>query len=140
MANEFDQAGIRNRVTKEEIDNLIERVDYHLFEETTVTVCLIWLKNGAKVLGVNYGRILPEEQNWEMGKQEAYKDAYNKIWELEGYLVRHNLHKFESVKNVHEVQITSEVPEVKPKLVDTNKVVPVNTGFNQLIEYPGAGN
>ena len=66
MANEFDQAGIRNRVTKEEIDNLIERVDYHLFEETTVTVCLIWLKNGAKVLGVNYGRILPEEQNWKV--------------------------------------------------------------------------
>lgn len=55
MANEFDQAGIRNRVTKEEIDNLIERVDYHLFDETTVTACLIWLKNGAKVLGVNYG-------------------------------------------------------------------------------------
>lgn len=63
MANKFDQAGIRNRVTKEEIDNLIQRVDYHLFEETTVTACLIRLKNGAKVLGVNYGRILPEEQN-----------------------------------------------------------------------------
>ncbi len=140
MANEFDQAGIRNRVTKEEIDNLIERVDYHLFDETTVTVCLIWLKNGAKVLGVNYGRILPEEQNWEMGKQEAYKDAYNKIWELEGYLVRQNLHEFESVKNVHEVQITSEVLEVKPKPIDNNKVASVNTGFNQLIEYPGAGN
>ncbi len=135
MANEFDQAGIRNRVTKEEIDNLIERVDYHLFEETTVTVCLIWLKNGAKVLGVNYGRIIPEEQNWEMGKQEAYKDAYNKIWELEGYVVRQNLHDYKEGKKLLQEGATELTPEV-PK----DKPVCNNTGFNQLIEYPGAGN
>ncbi len=135
MVNKFEQAGIRNRVTKEEIDNLIEHVDYHVFDGTTVTTCLIWLKNGAKVIGVNYGRILPEEQNWEMGKQEAYKDAYNKIWELEGYVVRQNLHDYiEGKKLLQEgaFELTPEVPKDKP--------VCNNTGFNQLIEYPGAGN
>lgn len=84
---------LRNKVTQDEIKVLIEKVDYYVFPETTVTTCLISLKNGAKVLGVNYGRILPEEQDWEMGKQEAYKDAFNKIWELEGYLVRQGLYK-----------------------------------------------
>ncbi len=28
-----------------------------------------------------------------MGRRESYKDAYNKIWELEGYLVRQGLYE-----------------------------------------------
>lgn len=115
MANEFDKAGVRNRVSKNEIDNLIERIDYHVFVETTVTTCLIWLKNGAKVLGVNYGRILPEEQNWEMGKQEAYKDAYNKIWELEGYVVRQNLHDYIEGKKLLQEEASEPIAQ------ETNK-------------------
>lgn len=132
MTNEFEKAGIRNRVSKDEIDSLITHVDYYVFSNTTVTVCLIWLKNGSKVLGVNYGRILPEEQNWEMGKQEAYKDAYSKIWELEGYLVRENLHDYIEGKKLYQAGASETITE--------EKAVNVNTGFNQLIEYPGIGN
>ncbi len=51
---------VRNRVTPSEIDNLIEKVDYHVFPNSTVTVCLLSLRNGTKVIGINYSRILPE--------------------------------------------------------------------------------
>lgn len=99
---------LRNKVTQDDIKVLIEKVEYYVFPETTVTTCLISLTNGTKLLGVNYGRILPEEQDWEMGKQEAYKDAFNKIWELEGYLVRQGLYEDallnEAVKEVVEVK------------------------------------
>lgn len=100
---------VRNRVTASEIDSLIERVDYYVFPDSTVTICLLSLKNGTKVTGVNYGRILPEEQDWEMGRREAYKEASNKIWELEGYLVRQGL--FESkLKQADNILINCEQP------------------------------
>lgn len=140
MTNEFDKAGVRNRVTKEEIDNLIERVDYHLFDETTVTACLIWLKNGAKVLGVNYGRILPEEQNWEMGKQEAYKDAYNKIWELEGYVVRQNLHDYVEGKKLLQEGESELTPVAINAGFDDTGVVYDPDGWNKIFQKPGEGN
>ena len=64
---------------------------YHTFPDATVTVCLLTLRNGAKVIGHNYGAIDPSRQNWETGKQAARTMAVEKVWELEGYLLRERL-------------------------------------------------
>lgn len=87
---------LKDKVTLEDINAAINTVAYHVFPGTTVTTCLITLKNGTNILGKNYGRINPDQQDWEMGKKYAYEDAVRQIWELEGYLIRQHL--FEASK------------------------------------------
>lgn len=65
--------------------------DYHVFPGTTTTVALLTLRNGTKVIGHNYGSIDPARQDWDVGKREARAMAVEKIWELEGYLLRDEL-------------------------------------------------
>lgn len=76
------------RVTPERIEQVIENTDFYVFPETTVTVCLLTLKNGAKVVGHNYGAIDATRQDWATGRFEARAMAVEKVWELEGYLLR----------------------------------------------------
>ena len=80
------------RLTPAHITEQVVAHEFHEFEGTTVTVCLLTLRNGAKVIGYNYGSIDPEQQNWEQGKNVAYSMALEKAWELEGYLLRDFLH------------------------------------------------
>lgn len=79
------------RLTPTQIESVIKREEYHVFEGTTVTVCLLTLSNGAKVIGHNYGAIDIGQHNWAIGKDEAKKMAVEKVWELEGYLLRDRL-------------------------------------------------
>lgn len=79
------------RVTEDMITAAIMHVDYLTLPDTQITVCAITLRNGAKVLGHNYGAIDPARQNWEQGRQAAYDMAREKIWELEGYALRERL-------------------------------------------------
>ena len=78
-------------LTPADIDKAIVSESYHTFPDATVTVCLLTLRNGAKVIGHNYGAIDPSRQNWETGKQAARTMAVEKVWELEGYLLRERL-------------------------------------------------
>lgn len=80
------------RLTPAYITEQVVAHEFHEFPGTTVTVCLLTLRNGAKVIGYNYGSIDPEQQNLEQGKNAAYTMALEKVWELEGYLLRDFLH------------------------------------------------
>lgn len=79
------------RVTPDMITAAIVSSDFHVLPGTQITVCAITLRNGAKVLGYNYGAIDPARQSWEQGRQAAYDMAREKIWELEGYALRERL-------------------------------------------------
>lgn len=74
------------RVTLERIEQVIVGVDYHVFPNTTVTVCLLKLQNGFTVLGES-ACVNPANFDPEIGKKLAYDNAKNKIWQLEGYLL-----------------------------------------------------
>lgn len=80
-----------NRLTAAHIDAVIVKEAFHVFPDSTVTVCMLTLRNGAKVLGHNYGSIDPSQQDWATGRREARAIAVEKAWELEGYLLRQNL-------------------------------------------------
>ena len=82
----------RGGLTPDDIESAIVGTDYYVFSGTTVTVCMLTLRNGAKVIGYNYGAIDPARQDWETGRSEAEKMAKEKVWELEGYLLRERLH------------------------------------------------
>lgn len=57
-----------------------------------VTICIIILENGFKVEGVS-ACVDPANYNEEIGRECAYENAFNKIWELEGYMLRQSLHE-----------------------------------------------
>ncbi|WP_322898951.1 MULTISPECIES: Gp49 family protein [Acinetobacter] len=58
----------------------------------TLTFCVLILKNGFKVVGQS-DCASPENFDAEIGKKVAREDARNKIWMLEGYLLKEKLYQ-----------------------------------------------
>lgn len=80
------------RLTPGDIDAVITDRRFHKLPGTSITICELTLRNGAKVLGHNYGSIDPTKQDWAQGEAAAFALAREKVWELEGYLLRERLH------------------------------------------------
>lgn len=78
------------RVTQEHIESVIVSEQYHVFGGTTFTACLLTLKNGYTVLGES-ACASPENFNADIGRKIARENAKNKIWSLEGYLLKEKL-------------------------------------------------
>ena len=79
------------RLTPEHIDSVIYSVEYHVFSGTNMTVCCLTLKNGFNVIGES-ACASPENYDKEIGEKIAFEKARNKIWELEGYLLKNNFY------------------------------------------------
>ncbi len=80
------------RLTPELIDSAIKSEDYYIFPNTTLTVCCLLLNNGFTVTGES-AAASPSNFNVEIGRKIARSNARDKIWALEGYLLREKLYK-----------------------------------------------
>lgn len=80
------------RLTPASIDATIVGEQYHVFPSTTLTVCCLHLKNGFTVTGES-ACASPENFDPEIGRKIARQNAREKIWGLEGYLLREKLHE-----------------------------------------------
>jgi hypothetical protein len=78
------------RLSPDKIDAVIVGEDYHVFPGTTMTVCALKLRNGYVVTGES-AAASPENFDAAIGKRIARDNARNKIWALEGYLLRTRL-------------------------------------------------
>ena len=78
------------KLTKEMADATVKDVQYHHFPGTLHTVCLLKLRNGYTVTGES-ACVSPENFSPVVGEQLAYEDAKEKIWVLEGYLLKEML-------------------------------------------------
>lgn len=78
------------RVLPELLDSIIVDEDYHVFEKTCLTVCCLTLKNGFTVSGES-ACASPKNFNADLGRKIARANARNKIWPLEGYLLKDRL-------------------------------------------------
>lgn len=78
------------RLTPDLIDATIVSEQYHVFPNTTLTVCALTLRNGFIVVGES-AAASPANFNQEIGRKIARENARNKIWALEGYLLRQKL-------------------------------------------------
>lgn len=78
------------RLTPQHIDDQILAEQFHVFPGTTLTVCALTLRNGFHVVGES-AAASPENFNAELGQKIARDNARNKIWALEGYLLRSKL-------------------------------------------------
>lgn len=81
-------------VTNDQVDEQILDEDYHVFPGTTLTVCCLTLRNGFTVVGQS-ACADPDAYDPEVGRFLAREDARDKIWSLEGYLLRQRLHDSE---------------------------------------------
>jgi len=79
------------RLTPDLIDKTILAEQFYVFPGTTLTVCALTLRNGFQVTGES-AAASPENFNEEIGRKISRDNARNKIWALEGYLLRQNLY------------------------------------------------
>lgn len=80
------------RLTPAGLDAKITGEQYHLFPGTTLTVCCLTLANGFTVIGQS-AAASPENFDADLGRKIARAVAREKIWPLEGYLLRQRLHE-----------------------------------------------
>jgi Phage protein (N4 Gp49/phage Sf6 gene 66) family len=78
------------KVTKESIEAKIIRTDFTYDEPTTI--CIIELENGFRVIGHSTPASLANFDA-DVGRAYAYDNAFRQLWQLEGYLLREQLHK-----------------------------------------------
>lgn len=79
------------RVTPTDIDRKIKGVTYTTLPSGKVMVCEITLVNGFTVRG-EAATVSKANFNEEIGHTVSYKNAREKIWELEGYLLQNELY------------------------------------------------
>ena len=88
IENEIQSKGLNApRLSPEKIDTIIIDEDYYVFPNTTLTVCCLKLRNGFTVTGESAAVSLANFDA-ELGRKIARQHARDKIWVLEGYLLR----------------------------------------------------
>jgi|SRR5271170_3226809 len=89
--NEIQTKGLNApRITPARIDAVIAAEDYHVFPGTMLTVCCLTLANGFTVTGES-ACASPANFDAEIGRKIARTHARDKIWALEGYLLKQSL-------------------------------------------------
>lgn len=79
------------RITPERIKEVTAKIEYHKLTNV-LTVCVITLRNGFTVTGES-ACASPENFDEEIGNKIAFKNAEDKIWLLEGYLLKQRLYE-----------------------------------------------
>lgn len=85
------------RLTPSHIDAVIASAAYHLFPGTTLTVCCLTLRNGFCVTGES-AAASPANFKQDIGEALAFKQAREKVWALEGYMLRERLMRTAEVR------------------------------------------
>lgn len=80
------------RLTPALIDAAIVGEQFHVFPGTSLTVCALTLRNGFQVTGES-ASASPANFDADLGRKIARDNARNKIWQLEGYLLRQRLYE-----------------------------------------------
>ena len=82
----------KNILTIEDINNSVITEQYYVFPGTVLTVCALTLQNGFVVTGES-APVSSENYDQAIGRKIAKENAVNKIWQLEGYLLKEKLSK-----------------------------------------------
>lgn len=80
------------RVTNDHIDNCIVSETYTILPSGKTMVCELMLKNGYGVTGES-SVVSKANFNEEIGRMISRKNARDKIWMLEGYLLQESLYQ-----------------------------------------------
>lgn len=78
------------RVTPMLVDSVIKSEAYYVFPGTLLTVCCLTLQNGFSVVGES-ASVNAKNFDAEIGRTVARAKARDKVWMLEGYLLKQYL-------------------------------------------------
>lgn len=78
------------RLTVHDIQGVIDTEQFHRFADTNVTVCALTLKNGFVAIGYSACAAAATFDE-ATGRRLAFENARDRIWELEGYLLRERM-------------------------------------------------
>jgi hypothetical protein len=84
-------ATVAPRVTPQRIDEVIVGRSFHRLTDT-LTVCVLQLANGFTVTGES-ACASPDNYRQDIGEKIAFDNAREKIWALEGYLLKQRLYE-----------------------------------------------
>lgn len=126
-----------NKVTEKHLHSIIAREQYHQFPDTTLTVCVLELVNGFTVLGQS-ACVDPAEFDAGFGRTVAAEDAFDKLWQLEGYLLQQRRYEQplvdllgEALSRIMLVSSIEEIDVMEPAIRESdapweNKVAALN--------------
>ncbi len=80
------------RLTPKLIDDTIVGEYYHIVPNTTLTICVLTLQNGFTVTGES-AAVSAANFDKEIGRKVAKEIAREKIWSLEGYLLKETIYQ-----------------------------------------------
>ena len=87
IEQELQEKGLNApRLNPEHIESIIKKKEFHRLTDV-LTVCVLTLKNGFTVTGES-ACASPENYDQEIGEKIAFENARDKIWVLEGYLLK----------------------------------------------------
>lgn len=90
IEKEIQEKGLNApRLTPESIDSVITKKEFHKLT-SVLTICVLTLENGFTVTGES-ACASPNNYNQEIGEKIAFQNAREKIWMLEGYLLKQKL-------------------------------------------------
>lgn len=82
------------RLNPAKIDSVIKEIIYTRIKDTTTTICSLILMNGFVVNGESACASL-ENFDEDLGRKIAFDNARDKIWLVEGYLLKQKLYEKE---------------------------------------------
>jgi hypothetical protein len=93
---------MRTKVTKEDVQAKIAGVEYFIMPDGRTTIAHVVLRNGFTVRGES-ACVSAANFNKELGEQYALEKAFDKIWELEGYLLAEQLNAYDNIDRIARV-------------------------------------
>lgn len=119
------------RLTPDHIDSVIVDETYTNLPDGRTVICQLTLKNGYTIDGKS-ACVSKENFNQEIGNKIARQNAREKIWELEGYLLKEKLNHQIKIQEqfasqgvdpgkLQDSPIVSELPELEIKYSDAVK-------------------
>lgn len=78
---------MKNKLTIEDIRAVIVGAHYIRVPDSTMTICVLYLRNGTIVTG-SVQPLVEAIFNEETGRKLAYDKAFSNVWQLEGYLLK----------------------------------------------------
>jgi hypothetical protein len=85
--NDMQEPLIPNRITVADMQAKVKSSTYTRLPDSTTTVCQITLENGYTLVGTS-ACVDPANFNQAVGEKIAYDNAFEKLWDLEGYLLK----------------------------------------------------
>jgi hypothetical protein len=83
------------RLNPAKIDSVINKIDYIVLPCGRTTICQLTLMNGYSVTGES-AAVSKENFDEQIGRKIAFENARDKIWALEGYLLKQKLYEKET--------------------------------------------